>query len=229
MIIIFLKKFKNTFLTPKYSLENLNKFYKSNNFFLRIMSYFFWFIPSSSQFRYWTNAEKHDHGYEKFIEMNDRSERILKTILEYSNTNDRILDICCNVGRVLNALAHKGYNNLYGFDINPVAIENFEKQFKYKDKNKVNISVDYAERYLFNQKDDGFDVTYSLGASLELIPSHFDLVYHISRITKKYHICLINENGHAYPRFWRYEFKKFFSTMDCINVESNRTLFILKK
>ena len=110
-----------------------------------------------------------------------------------------------------------------------MAIENFEKQFKYKDKNKVNISVDYAERYLFNQKDDGFDVTYSLGASLELIPSHFDLVYHISRITKKYHICLINENGHAYPRFWRYEFKKFFSTMDCINVESNRTLFILKK
>ena len=91
------------------------------------------------------------------------------------------------------------------------------------------MSVDTAENYLDNKDDNYFDVTYSLGASLELIPSHYNLVYNISRITKKYHICLINENGHAYPRFWRYEFKKFFSSIDCISIESNRTLFILKK
>ena len=72
-------------------------------------------------------------------------------------------------------------------------------------------------------------MTFSLGASLELIPSHFNLIHHISRITKKYHICLINENGHAYPRFWRYEFKKYFSTCNYENLANKRTLFILKK
>ena len=43
-----------------------------------------------------------------------------------------------------------------------------------------------AETYLTNQGDEKFDLTYSLGASLELIPSHYNLIYQISRITKKY-------------------------------------------
>jgi SAM-dependent methyltransferase len=227
LIYIFIKKFKNTFLTPKYSSESLIKFYNNQNFFLRIISNILWFIPSSSQFRYWTNSEQFDHGYKKFIKMDNLSNKIMETVIKYSNKNDKILDICCNIGRVLNGLALKGYNNLYGFDINSTAIDNFKKEFKL-DIN-VNITSDHAERYLTNQEDDKFDITYSLGASLELIPSHYDLVYHISRITKKYHICLINENGHAYPRFWRYEFKRYFSSCNCEIIANNRTLFILKK
>jgi len=226
-MIIFLKKIKNTFLTPKYSSESLIKFYNNQNLFLRIVSKIFWFIPSSSQFRYWKNAEELDHGYKKFVKMDDLSNKILETVILYSEKNDKILDICCNIGRVLNALATNGYNNLYGFDINSIAINNFNKEFNLNDS--INIKSDHAERYLTNQEDNKFDITYSLGASLELIPSHYDLIYHISRVTKKYHICLINENGHAYPRFWRYEFKKYFSSCNCENLANNRTLFILKK
>ena len=226
LINIYIKKIKNTFLTPKYSLENLTKFYENDNLSLRIISKIFWFLPNSSQYRYWGNAEELDHGYKKFIKMDSLSEKVFNTVLEYSSKDDAILDICCNVGRVLYALSLKGYHKLYGFDINSTIIEN-SKEFNFNCD--IKLESDYAESYLTQQEDNKFDVTYSLGASLELIPSHYNLIYHISRITKKYHICLINENGHAYPRFWRYEFKKFFSTMDCINVESNRTLFILKK
>lgn len=155
------------------------------------------------------------------------SEKILETIIKYSNEDEKILDICCNIGRVLNALSLKGYKNLYGFDINSVAIDRSKKEFKFAEN--VNVTADYAESYLTKQEDNKFDVTFSLGASLELIPSHFNLIHHISRITKKYHICLINENGHAYPRFWRYEFKKYFSTCNYENLANKRTLFILKK
>lgn len=223
----FLKKFKNTFLTPKYSLNILVKFYDNKSLLLRLISRIFWFLPNSSQFRYWNNAEKYNHGYKKFIEMDDLSEKILETVIKHSNENDKILDICCNVGRVLNALSLKGYKNLYGFDINSVAVERSINEFKF-DEN-VKITTDYAESYLSKQDNNKFDVTFSLGASLELIPSHFNLIYHLSRITKKYHICLINEDGHAYPRFWKYEFKKYFSSCNYENLANKRTLFILEK
>ena len=38
----------------------------------------------------------------------------------------------------------------------------------------------------------------------------FPLISHVSRVLKNdgYFILLIVENGHSYPRFWRYEFKK---------------------
>lgn len=227
MILIFLKKFRNTFLTPRYSLKNLVKFYNNKNLLLRIVSKIIWFLPNNSQFRYWNNAEKLDHGYKKFIVMDNLSEKILETVVKYSNKDDKILDICCNVGRVLNALTLKGYRNLYGFDINTVAVNRSKKEFNFDDD--VKIVADYAENYLTNQEHEKFDVTFSLGASLELIPSHFDLIYNISRITKKYHICLINEDGHAYPRFWRYEFKKYFSACNYENLDNKRTLFVLKK
>jgi len=227
LITIFFKKIKNTFLTPTYSSKTLLELFEIDNFFYKFFSKVFWFLPNNSQLRYWKNAENLNHGYQKFIKMDFLSQKILETILKHSNKNDKILDICCNAGRVLNELDSKDYINLYGFDINKEAIKNSDKIFEFK--NNVQLSVDTAENYLDNKDDNYFDVTYSLGASLELIPSHYNLVYNISRITKKYHICLINENGHAYPRFWRYEFKKFFSSINCISIESNRTLFILKK
>ena len=73
--------------------------------------------------RYWKNAENLNHGYQKFIKMDFLSQKILETILKHSNKNDKILDICCNAGRVLNELRLKDYINLYGFDINKEAIK----------------------------------------------------------------------------------------------------------
>ena len=79
-------------------------------------------------------------------------------------------------------------------------------------------------------KNNFFDVSYSLGASLELIPPQFDVIKHISRATKKYFICLISENGHTYPRFWKYEFKKNgFLITERKKLGSNRTLYVLQK
>jgi hypothetical protein len=87
-----------------------------------------------------------------------------------------------------------------------------------------------AEEYLSNKVDNEFDITFSMTASIELISSSYPLLREISRITKKYFICLIDENGHAYPRFWRYEFKKNgFLMLKSYKVNNSLTMFVLKK
>ena len=68
------------------------------------------------------------------------SENILETIIKYSNEDEKILDICCNIGRVLNALSLNGYKNLDGFDINSVAIDRYKKEFKFYEN--VNVIAD---------------------------------------------------------------------------------------
>jgi hypothetical protein len=88
-----------------------------------------------------------------------------------------------------------------------------------------------AKNYFIRTEDKFFDVVYTHGATVELIPPTFDLIFEISRIVKKFAILLINENGHAFPRFWRYEFNKnnFKIIEDRRIKNSSLVLFVLKK
>jgi len=227
-LIIFLKKCKNSYLTPRINSLNFKKFYEKNSFFIKVLAKIFWFIPNNFQSKYWINAHNVGHGYDKFVEMDDLGCMIVDKIKEYSAKEDKILDICCNVGRILNQLNNHGYKKLYGFDINQEAIN--KSKFIFSGLNSAQLECASAEEYLKKTNDNFYDVSYSLGASLEVIPAHFNLIKDINRITKKYFICLISENGHAYPRFWRNEFKRScFSIIECINVGSSRTLFVLEK
>jgi SAM-dependent methyltransferase len=227
-LFIFLKKVKNSFLTPRINSLNYEKLYKKNNFFFKILNHLLWLYPSNLQYKYWMNANNIGHGYNQFLEIDTNAELLIEKINNYAQKDDVILDICCNVGRVLNELSNQGYRNLYGFDLNNEAIEKSKKIFTKL--HSANLTSASAEEYLKDLKNNFFDVSYSLGATLELIPPQFDLIKHISRTTKKYFICLISENGHAYPRFWKYEFKKNdFLIAERKKIENNRTLFVLKK
>lgn len=217
---------KNSFLTPRIESLDYNNFYKNNKLIYKLFKRLLWFVPNNNQSLYWKNANNIGHGYEHFIKHDKDSLKLIEEIKKYSNNESRILDICCNVGRMLNELSLSGYKKLYGFDVSEDAIINSQKIFS--NLTNAELKVEHAEDYLKSIDDNFFDVTFSLGASLELIPPHFDLVYHISRITRSYHICLINENGHAYPRFWKFEFNKFFDLIKYKKM-NGRTLFVLKK
>jgi len=82
---------------------------------------------------------------------------------------------------------------------------------------------------LFNSKDNFYDILFSRGASVELIPPTFDLIKEISRVTKNFVILFISENGHAYPRFWRYEFKKNNMKLIFNKKYKSDTLLVFKK
>ena len=45
---------------------------------------------------------------------------------------DKVLDLCCNVGRHLNALNKIGYSNLFGVDINNQAIQKMTTIYNIK-------------------------------------------------------------------------------------------------
>ena len=161
--------------------------------------------------------------------MDDLSILLEKTLTKYAKKDDKILDICCNVGRMLSKLKSKRYANLNGFDINDLAIKNSKKIFN--NLKNANMKSSSAELFLESAKNNSYDITYTLGASIELLPPTYDVVKNIHRITKKYFICLINTEGHRYPRFWEYEFKKCgFKILEKINLKKyTRVLFVLKK
>ena len=224
----FLKKIINTFLKPNLFWINYSLVYKKNNFLFTHLSKFFFIIPSNREALYWKNSENVGHGYNNFIKMDELSLLLKKEIGIYAEKNDKILDICCSVGRILNSLCEDKYFNLHGFDINKTAIIQSIKVFP-KLKNAV-LTCSSAEEYLSSRANNEFDITFSLSASLELIPSHYPVLREISRVTKKYFICLIDENGHAYPRFSRYEFQKnCFTILKCYKVNNSLTMFVLKK
>lgn len=224
----FLKKIINTFLTFNLFFIDYSKIYNKKNFLFTFLSKYIWFIPSNFQALYWKNSENIGHGHNHFVEMDEMSLLLKKEICNYALKEDKILDVCCSAGRMLNSLSLDGYYNLNGFDINKIAIDKSKKIFdKLKD---ANLTCQSAEEYLSNRKNNEFDIIFSLSASLELIPSSYPLLREISRVTKKYFICLIDENGHAYPRFWRYEFKKNnFRILKCYKTNNSLTMFILKK
>ena len=114
--------------------------------------------------------------------MDERSLLLKKEIGNYAEKNYKILDICCSVGRILNSLCEDKFFNLYGFDINKTAIDQSKKIFpKLKD---AVLTCSSAENYLSSRTNDEFDITFSMSASLELIPSHYPVLREISRITK---------------------------------------------
>ena len=225
---IFLKKIINTFLTLNLSFINYSRIYNKKNFLFTFLSRFIWFIPSNFQALYWKNSENIAHGHSHFIEMDDKALLLKKEICNYATKEDKILDVCCSVGRMLNSLNQEGFSNLHGFDINKTAIDQNRKIFNKF--NNVKLVSNSAEEYLPTKANNEFDIVFSLSASLELIPPSFPLIKEISRITKKYFICIIAENEHAYPRFWVYEFKKNnFKIIKNYKVNQTLTLFVLKK
>jgi len=203
---VFLKKIINTFI---FNLFSLNK-----KFTLTV--------------GYWQNIKSvGNHSYDKYIYIDEHAKRLLKAIIKHSSKKDKILDICCNVGRHLNYLYNNGYKNLQGFDINSLATKKSVKVFPLL-KN-VSISCSGAETFLKKIPDNYFDLVYTHGATLELIPPTFNLVKEISRVVKNYAIVMINEDGHAFPRFWRYEFN--FNNLKIVKIKKydSLSLFILKK
>lgn len=211
--ITLLKKIKNTFLTPFWInyYRNADNTIKKNNNFNRYKNFLFkilWFFPNLESHKYWMQQQEKDiHGFQHYLNIDVNAELIISEIAKrISDKKSKILDLCCNVGRHLNKLNQLGYSNLYGVDVNGPAIEKMKNI--YKNLNSINVSCSSAENYLLKTSDNFFDMVYTHGASVELIPSTFPLVKEVCRVTKNIVIFLIQEDGHSYPRFWKYEFKK---------------------
>lgn len=215
-----IRKIINTFLTPKflwgYFIQDYASFFREsdenksqlNLFWQKIVSRV-WFLPTLRPAVFWRDRSVDgDRGADKYMDIDDSGHFLMDEVISRaSGYNDSFLDLGCNVGRYLNYLAAKGYNRLFGVDVSKSALEAMTSVFPLAFKNS-NVKIQTMQEYLLDAKDDNFDIVYTHGATVELIPATFPLIKEVSRVCKKYVVFLISENGHLVPRFWEYEFKK---------------------
>ena len=116
------------------------------------------------------------------------------------------MDICCNQGRHLKGLHNSGYKYLYGVDIMDDAI-NILKESKEYSEGGIFAESNIAQSYIKKQDDRFFDYAITYSATIELIHPGFKIFEELYRILKKGFIFVLNENGHSYPRFYRYQIK----------------------
>ena len=152
----------------------------------------------------WLNESHYKTDF--YTELDKDSIRMLEEVRHNNPTDARILDICCNIGRHINYLVNYGYKNVYGFDVMKPAIDKMDNVFPNINKEKIENCNIYE---YFESKEDGFfDYAYTYTATLELIHPSYDIGKALRKNVKRGFTFFLNENGHTYPRYWRYIFRK---------------------
>ena len=142
-----------------------------------------------------------------YKDLDENGQLFLQTVKQNCAPQEKILDICCNQGRFLMELCKGGYSNLHGFDIMSGAIE-LCKNHQNFDPKKISVETSLAQNYFPRQKDASFDWAMTYSATIELIHPEFDIFKELGRVVRKGLVLFINENGHYYPRFYKYLIKK---------------------
>ncbi len=212
---ILYRKFLHTFLTPKFLWNMVIKNYDLNRNVKRsipqkIFFKIFWFWPTLWHVSSWHNQDDcSDLGYSNYINMDKDVQCLMDEVVRCTKDRDaRIFDIGCNVGRCLNYLQNKGYTNLYGVDVGEFAIKAIPNTFPHL-KDSAHIELKTTQEFLLGTEDRFFSTTYTMGATVELMPSSFPLIKEITRVTSEYVCFMIFYSGHSFPRFWEYEFQKY--------------------
>ena len=177
----------------------------------------------------WKNQDY--YSAEKYEDVLSPTQKMyLEYIEQKIDRKDSVFDICCNQGRHLRALHRKGFKNLTGVDIMCDAINIFKESKEYSEGGIV-AECSLAQSFIQNAESSSFDYAITFSATIELIHPGFDIFKELYRIVNKGFIFIINENGHSYPRFYRYQinsrgfvirncerFSKDLTLLDCIKI-----------
>ena len=158
---------------------------------------------------YWEGRTLNEkQGPQEFVELQSSSHVLVEEVVRHaSGPAAPILDLGCNVGRHLNALYKLGFTNLYGIDVQREALAHMGTVFPDM-KAMAHIEQGTFQGYLPRVPDRFFDVVFTHGATLELIPPSFPICRHIARTASRSVVLAIAENRHAYPRLWETEFRR---------------------
>lgn len=164
--------------------------------------------PNQSRLRVgskvWTDGKSFSPDLYK--QLDPKAIMLLNELEHCAAKTDKILDICCNIGRHLNELTSRGFVNLYGFDIMPEAINSMHSFFPAI--NRSNISLGSAYDVIPAYSDNSFDWAYTHSATIELFHPAFPLHFHLSRLVSKGFVFLLNESSHQYPRYYKYLYRR---------------------
>lgn len=161
-------------------------------------------------YQYWKHPWKFDNSNlpEGYLKPKERSLFLLKIMKPYANSNEKILEIGCNVGRNLNFLFLEGFKKLEGIEINQKAVQllnqSYPEMVRYA---KIyNLPV---EEIIKEFKDCEFGIVFTM-AVLEHIHTDSEWIFtEMVRITEKYLITIEDERALSWRHFPR-KYKKIF-------------------
>lgn len=147
------------------------------------------------------------YSTDNFDELDPASIVLMQEVMARApDKNSTLIDLGCNVGRHLNHLYQAGWHKLNGVDFSATAIGDMAVRYPQMHSQIKTTAASFQE--FLPQCQDKFDVVYTRGATFELVPPSFPLIKHVCRIATTYVVLVIAESGHAYPRYWEYEFAR---------------------
>ena len=216
--VVFLRKILHTYLTPKFLWERVitdySDFLKKSPGKIsktrRIIKSLIWFWPSLQDATFWRDTTVGEvMGPQDYVTILDPSRVLVDELIQRTREKDfSVLDLGCNRGRFLNVLFESGVRDLHGVDISSAAIDSLAREYP-EIFLKGSIKLQTMQEFLLEAAERSFNITYTHGATVELIPSSFPLVREICRVTGDFVIFFISEVDFLYPRFWESEFRKY--------------------
>ena len=174
--------------------------------------------------RHWRNQNKGDrHGFDNYCTDRPTVAVILPEIQHLVQKDAAIFDLGCNCGYFLSRLKLEGYTQLSGVDICGNAIAYGKEHLSLSDVEMITGSFEDVLPELCAENRT-FSLVYTAGATIELVHPSFDIIKYICAISNKYVALIISLWGHAYPRFWEYEFNRNgFVLVKCVTPEDGNT------
>ena len=199
---------------------------------LRALEKALWFWPRVVDAKVWATGEPgRQQTPLNYTALDGYGVRLVEAVEAVCPRRDaQILDVGCNCGRHLTYLAGKGYQRLVGVDAMKSALELF-KQRSPEIAGRVELHHDLFQRFLMRQPDGRFDVSYSHGATIELVHPSFDVVGHLTRITRG-HVCLLLQETNGFRREWLKLFKQHgFETVssEVVHERDGLRLLVLRR
>lgn len=174
----------------------------------------------------WRDAINHD--WTLYRNIDPPAQILLDELVRVASQDDRILDICCNVGRHLNFLANNGFERLTGFDVMKSAIE--QAPIEFPALRQVHLVSASAPEFFDTCPDDAFDWAYTHSATLELMHPSFQVEREVFRVVTKGAVLLLNPTGHKYPRRYDVRFRQAgFRIHSVTELNSGLVMFNLRK
>lgn len=177
--------------------------------------------------KHWAQQKEGDmHGFDKYCSDRPTVAIMLSEIQRLVKKDAPILDLGCNCGYYLSRLKMEGYTHLSGVDICGNAIAYGKEHLSISDVEMISGGFEEVLPELCSEHRT-FSLVYTVGATVELVHPSFDIVKYICAISDEFVVMIISLWGHAYPRFWEYEFNRNgFVLVKCITPENGNNVFI---
>jgi hypothetical protein len=144
-----------------------------------------------------------------FMEIDADLKKVLDLCLNYIDHDDLVLDLGCNVGRVMNYFHENRIRNLHGVDILESGKDLTSRLYPELAKSDTTRFFTMSFFDFFRLPNLAYyDCVITVGATIELINPYEKIIKRMCENTRKFVFCYINENSHSYPKLYIYEFYK---------------------